>query len=286
MKNFLKRTVSGFVFLLVMLAALLLGEYVEWGKFLFAAVMMFALAVMMTEFFRMTLGSLYKYSRVLATVASCLMFLVTFSEQAFPLITGRFIILAFVPLFAVMINSLYVEDKKDFSKFANIYTGILYIGVPWTLLNFAAFDSAYRFNGRMLLCMFIIIWISDVGAYLFGSTLGQKYGPKLFPSISPHKSWIGFWGGFAAALGVGIGMHYVPFLPFSGIEWYHCIVIAAIMNIGGVYGDLIESQWKRIYQLKDSGDIIPGHGGMLDRFDSALMAIPVATVYMMCFGII
>lgn len=286
MKNLITRTVSGLVFLAVMLAALLLGDYVEWGKYLFAAVMLFALAVMMTEFFRMTLGSLYKYSRVLATIGACLMFLVTFAEQSSPVITGRFIILAFVPLFAVMINSLYVKDKKDFSKFANIYTGILYIGVPWTLLNFAAFDSSYRFNGLMLLCMFIIIWISDVGAYLFGSTLGQKYGPKLFPSVSPHKSWIGFWGGFAAALGVGIGMHYVPFLPFSGIPWYHCLIISAVMNVGGVYGDLIESQWKRIYELKDSGDIIPGHGGMLDRFDSALMAIPVATVYMMTFNII
>ncbi len=286
MKNFVVRTISGIVFLLIMLAALLLGDWFEWGKFIFAAVMMFALIMMMTEFFRMTMGGLYKASRVLATIGACLMFLVTFAEQAYVAVTGRFIALAFIPLFVVMINSLYVKEKKDFGKFANIYTGILYIGVPWTLLNFAAFDDAQNFNGLMLLCMFIIIWVSDIGAYLVGSTLGQKYGPKLFPSVSPHKSWLGCVGGFTAAIAAGIGMHFIPFLPFADLAWYHCLVIAAVMNVGGVYGDLIESQWKRHYEVKDSGTIIPGHGGMLDRFDSALMAIPAAVVYMMCFNLI
>ena len=81
-------------------------------------------------------------------------------------------------------------------------------------------------------------------------------------------------------------MHCLDWLPFSELAWYHCFAIAAIMNITGVYGDLIESQWKRHCGVKDSGNIIPGHGGMLDRFDSALVAIPAATVYMMCFDIL
>lgn len=286
MKNLIIRTVSGVVFLAVMLLALLSGDWFEGGKYIFATLMSFALVMMMVEFFRMTMGNVYKASRVLAIVGACLMFAVTFLVQSTEAVTGRFITLAFIPLFVVMINSLYVKDKKDFGKFSNIYTGILYIAVPWTLLNFTAFDSNHDFNGLMLLCMFIIIWVSDVGAYLFGSTLGQKFGPKLFPTISPHKSWVGCIGGFACALGAGYGMHGLDWLPFSELAWYHCLAIAAIMNITGVYGDLIESQWKRHYGVKDSGNIIPGHGGMLDRFDSALVAIPAATVYMMCFDIL
>lgn len=286
MKNFIVRTVSGLVFLAVMLLALLSGDWFESGKYIFAAVMVFALVMMMAEFFRMTMGEVYKCSRTIAIAGGCLMFLVTFLVQSTEAVTGRFIALAFIPLFIVMINSLYVKDKKDFGKFANIYTGLLYIAVPWTLLNFVAFDSEHNFNGLVLLCMFVIIWVSDIGAYLFGSTLGQKFGPKLFPSVSPRKSWVGCAGGFACALGAAYGMHSLDFLPFHELDWYHCLAIAAIMNVTGVYGDLIESQWKRHCGVKDSGDIIPGHGGMLDRFDSALVAVPAATVYMMCFDML
>lgn len=286
MKNLIVRTVSGLVFLAVMLLALLSGDWFEGGKYIFATVMMFALVMMMAEFFRMTMGKVYKCSRMIAIAGGCLMFLVTFLVQSTEAVTGRFIALAFIPLFIVMINSLYVKDKKDFGQFADIYTGLLYIAVPWTLLNFAAFDSEHNFNGLVLLCMFVIIWVSDVGAYLFGSTLGQKFGPKLFPSVSPRKSWIGCAGGFACALGAAYGMHCIDWLPFCGMSWYHCLAIAAIMNVAGVYGDLIESQWKRHCGVKDSGNIIPGHGGMLDRFDSALVAVPAATVYMMCFDML
>ncbi len=286
MKNLIVRTVSGLVFLAVMLLALLSGDWFEGGKYIFAAVMMFALVMMMAEFFSMTMGDVYKGSRLLAIVGGCIMFAVTFLVQSTEVVTGRFIALAFIPLFIVMINSLYVKDKKDFGMFANIYTGLLYIAVPWTLLNFVAFDSLHDFNGLVLLCMFVIIWVSDVGAYIFGSTLGQKFGPKLFPSVSPHKSWIGCIGGFVCALGAAYGMHCLDWLPFSEMNWYHCLAIAAIMNVTGVYGDLIESQWKRHCGVKDSGTIIPGHGGMLDRFDSALVAIPAATVYMMCFDML
>lgn len=286
MKNFFVRTLSGAVFLALMVTALLLGNYVGCGKYFFALAMLGALVAMMVEFYRLRMGAIYRLPRVLAITGSCLMFLVTFFVQSTPSASGRLIILTFIPLFVVMIDSLFVKDKKDFAKFADIYTGILYIAVPWTLLNFSVFSASKEFNGFMLLCLFIIIWVSDVGAYIFGSTLGQKYGPKLCPSISPKKSWIGCAGGLFSALGAGIGMHYIPCMPFSGISIWHCIAIAAIVNVCGVFGDLIESMWKRIAGVKDSGKIIPGHGGMLDRFDSALMAIPAATVYIMAFGLI
>ena len=192
-------------------------------------------------------------------------------------------ILAFIPVFVLMINSLYVKDKSRFDKFSNLYAVLLYIAVPWSVLNFAVFDSEGGFNGMLLLCFFAIIWGTDVGAYIFGITLGQKYGKKLFPSISPKKSWIGFWGGLITAAGVAVALHYCGLFRFDLI---HCICMSLLLSVAGVYGDLIESQWKRHYDVKDSGTIIPGHGGLLDRFDSALIAIPIGIIYLVVMNVL
>ena len=118
---------------------------------------------------------------------------------------------------------------------------------------------------------------------MFGITLGQKYGKKLFPSISPKKSWIGFWGGLFAAVAVAVILHYAGLFKFDLI---HCIIMSLLLSVTGVYGDLIESQWKRHYEVKDSGNIIPGHGGLLDRFDSALIAIPIGIIYLVLWNVL
>ena len=196
---------------------------------------------------------------------------------------GRLVMLAFIPIFVVMINSLYVKDKTDFGKFAFIYTALLYIAVPMTLTNFAVFRFIGAYDGVLLLCFFAIIWASDVGAYVFGITLGQKYGKKLFPAVSPKKSWIGFWGGLLLAVAVAVVLNCTGLFRYP---LYHCIIMAVLMNIAGVYGDLIESQWKRHYAIKDSGSVIPGHGGIWDRFDSALMAIPAGVIYLVVLNIL
>lgn len=279
-KNLITRTLSGAGFVAVMLAGLLLDKY------LFAAVMLFVMVVMMHEFFKMTMGDEYRFSRALAIFAGVTLFTLTFMYKGHVLdFPGRLVILAMIPIFIVMVNSLYVKDKTDFGKFANLYTAILYIAVPVTLTNFAVFSSTGAFSGIVLLCFFIIIWASDVGAYIFGMTLGQRFGKKLFPEISPKKSWIGFWGGFLMSIIVAAALYYAGLFPQS-YHILHCIAMAVLMNISGVYGDLVESQWKRHYALKDSGNIIPGHGGMLDRFDSALFAIPMGVIYLMVYNII
>lgn len=270
MNNFVKRTLSGIGFAAVMLAALLTN------KFVFGFVMLLSLVVMMKEFLQMTCGSEYRCSQVLSIFSGAVLFLLVFLYNGFNL-PGRFIILAMVPVFVLMINSLYLKDKKDFHKFANLYTSILYIAVPWSLFNFAAFSADSQFNGVLLLSFFGIVWASDVGAYVFGITLGQKYGKKLFPSISPKKSWIGFWGGILTAVVVAVILHRCDILNFSML---HSMILAVLINVASVYGDLIESQWKRYYNVKDSSNLIPGHGGLLDRFDSALVAIPVGVIYL------
>ena len=265
MNNFIKRTISAICFAVIMLAALLLN------KFLFGAVMLLALVVMMREFMRMTMGNEYKYSQMLTILSGVTLFTLVFLYKSC-LVPGRLVILTFIPVFIVMINSLYVKDKTRFDKFANLYTAMLYIAVPWSMLNFAVFNAEGEFNGILLLSFFCIIWGSDVGAYIFGMALGQKYGKKLFPSISPKKSWIGFWGGMFTAMLVAATLHYTGMMSFDLV---HCLALAVLLDVMGVYGDLIESQWKRHYDIKDSGNAIPGHGGLLDRFDSALIGIPI-----------
>ena len=276
MNNFIKRTISAAGFGIIMLAALLTNKYV------FGVVMLFSLVVMMREFLQMTCGKNYWFSQILSILAGATLFTLIYFYKGFN-VPGRFVILAFVPVFLLMINSLYVKDKSRFDKFSNLYTAILYIAVPWSMLNFAVFNTEGEFSGMMLLCFFAIIWGTDVGAYLFGITLGQKYGKKLFPSISPKKSWIGFWGGVFTSALVAVVLHYLGLFHFDIL---HCIIMAVLLCITGVYGDLIESQWKRHYEVKDSGNLIPGHGGLLDRFDSALIAIPIGIIYLVMINVL
>ena len=276
MTNFIKRTISGIGFVAIMLAAFLTNKYI------FGIVMLISLVIMMREFLKMTCGKNYWFSQILSILAGATLFTLIYLYKGFDF-PGRLVILAFVPVFILMINSLYVKDKSRFDKFSNLYAALLYIAVPWSVLNFAVFTPEGEFNGVLLLCFFAIIWATDVGAYMFGITLGQKYGKKLFPAISPKKSWIGFWGGLAAAVATAVGLHYAGIFYFDLI---HCICMSVLLCVTGVYGDLIESQWKRHYEVKDSGTIIPGHGGLLDRFDSALIAIPIGIIYLVVMNVL
>ena len=276
MNNFFKRTIFGVLFAAIMIGCIL------WCKYSFAFLCIVALSGMMGEFFRMTMGDRYRISRFLAVLAGVILFTFVFLWKGFN-VPGRFIVLAMLPIFIVMVNSLYQKDKTDFGKFANVYTGILYIAVPMAMFNFVVFDAEGVYHGIGLLCFFAIIWGSDVGAYCFGMALGQKFGKKLCPEISPKKSWIGFWGGFLTALLVGWALGQIGLFK---IPWYHCLCMAACMHVMGVYGDLMESQWKRHYAIKDSGTAIPGHGGFLDRFDSSLFAVPTGIIYLTIFNLI
>ena len=197
-------------------------------------------------------------------------------------IPGRYVALALVPVLIVMSNSLYAKDKSGFDLFSHIYTGLLYIAVPLGLSNLIAFDHGV-FDGRLLLCFFIIIWSSDVGAYCAGLTLGKKFPKKLFEEISPKKTWAGFFGGLVCAVIASVILGVVGMFRFPLV---HCAVLAVVMHIAGVYGDLFESQWKRCHDIKDSGSVIPGHGGMMDRFDSTLFAFPAGVIYLLVLYLI
>jgi len=275
MNNTVVRTLSGAVYGALIFCSLLINGY------LFAALIVFSMCAMMAEFYRMTMGESYKFSRALAIGAGVILFLLLYFCKAFHM-PGKYVALAIIPILIVMFNSLLVKDKSEFTKFAFIYTGLLYIAVPMSLSNLLAFREG-TFSGLLLLCFFIIIWCSDIGAYFLGSLLGQKYGKKIAPEISPKKSWIGFWGGLLFAVLAAMILHWTGLLSFPLV---HCIILAVLMHGSGVAGDLFESMWKRCCNVKDSGNLIPGHGGMLDRLDSTLFAMPAGAIYLALFNLI
>ena len=276
MKNLIVRTLTGAGFVVGVVVALLLNKYC------FGLLMILLMTAMMVEFFRMTMRGEYWFSQILSILAAIVLFVLTFLYRGFDF-PGRLVVLAIIPVFVIMINSLYVKDKTDFGKFANLYTALLYIAVPVSLMNLAVFSPTGEYSGTLLLSLFIIVWVSDIGGYVFGMSIGQKYGRKLFPEVSPKKSWAGFWGGLFLAVAAGAVLHYTNMLHYPIL---HCLVLSLLMNIFGVYGDLIESQWKRYYAVKDSGTFMPGHGGFLDRLDSALLAIPVGIIYLLVVNIL
>ena len=275
MNNTVTRTLSGICFLVIVIGGLLLNKY------LFAALITFMMVTMLYEFYRMTMGELFPRTRALAITLGCCSFLSLFFVMAFRL-DIRLVGFSAILLLVLMVSTLMVKDKGEFKLFAFLYTGLMYIAVPLTLSNFVVFDQAGQFNGRPMLAFFIIIWASDVGAYCIGMLLG-KYSKKLFPSVSPKKTWAGFWGGLVFAVLAGLILVWTGLWTYP---WYHAVILSIIMHVAGVFGDLFESQWKRVCDIKDSGNIIPGHGGMMDRFDSALFAIPAGVIYLVIIGLL
>lgn len=276
MNNIITRIVSGAVFLIIILTALLLN------RFLFAAVLLFILVTMLHEFYTITMGNRFMVPRSMAFLTAVALFAATFlicSEG----ISARWLAVAMLPLLAMMGSSIHYITKENFSNFAFFYAGLVYIALPLAGANLIAFSEG-EFNGLPLLCFLALIWASDVGAYAFGISFGQKPGrKKLCPSISPKKSWVGFWGGFFTTILVGVILGLVGLFEYPLV---HCVILSAIMNVASVYGDLFESQWKRCYDVKDSGTIMPGHGGLLDRFDSAIVAIPAGALYLLAVGLL
>ncbi len=151
--------------------------------------------------------------------------------------------------------------------------GPIWIAIPLCILFFLWIPK----QPVLVLAFLILIWMSDTAAYVFGSLFGKH---KLAPNISPGKTWEGFLCSCVFTVGLAVGLSYIPYFQQSGLQMWQCIVLSLIIQVFGLMGDLIESLFKRKAGVKDSGNIIPGHGGVLDRVDSILFAtIPV---YLFC----
>jgi phosphatidate cytidylyltransferase len=193
-----------------------------------------------------------------------------------------------IPLISViMILELYSLEDRPFETLAHTFFPLLYTALPFSLFPFAAFardgldsllpHAGIVFSPGIIIGFFLLIWANDTGAYLSGISFGRT---RLMERISPKKTWEGFIGGVMAAILVAwLLSHW--FGVINTLEW---IVVSVIISVAGTYGDLIESMLKRSAGVKDSGRIMPGHGGFLDRFDSTIISFPLVYLFISLFG--
>lgn len=277
MNNLLKRSISGILFCAVLITSL------TFFPPLFPVAVILSIYMMMKEFYLISLGEEYRLESKLFIFSACILFAGFFISRD----KGaglEWTMLSIVPMFAAMVILMCRKNVQEtYFKIPYLFMGLLYIGIPTALTPILVFKGD-EFNGMLMLDFFIVIWASDIGAYCIGTLLGQKENSrKLAPKISPKKSWWGVAGGVIFSIGAGLGLYFAGWLEMSLV---HSLVLSIILCAGGICGDLFESLFKRFFHVKDSGNAIPGHGGFLDRFDSSLVAMPLAATYLAIFNLI
>ena len=277
MNNFIVRTITGVLFVAVLVCSFLRPQ---------AMVLLFSLITGLTIWeFTGLVNDREKVTvnRLISTVAGVYFFFAVagFSSDLTP---SAVFIPYLVSIIYLMVAELYLKNEDPIHDWAYTMMAQLYIALPFSLLNTLAFHSTPQgfvtYDAVLPLSVFVFLWMNDTGAYLCGSLLGKH---KLFPRISPGKSWEGSIGGGILVMAVAVLVWYLTDqyqlnqLGLTAIEWAG---LGLTVVIFGTWGDLVESLFKRTLGIKDSGNILPGHGGMLDRFDSSLLAIPAAVVYL------
>lgn len=276
-KNFIVRTITGMLFVAIMVAGFLNPR---------AMVFLFALitGLSMWEYTGLVNGiDDVRVNRFISTVAGVYLFLAVAAWRMG--VVANFIIVVpyLLTIVYLFVSGLFTCNKNPVADWAYTMLGQMYVALPLSMINILAFEVdgqwGVSFDPLLPLSIFIFLWTNDSGAYCCGSLLGKH---KLFPRVSPGKSWEGSIGGCVLVLAVAA---LIGWWANSG-EMTHQLSIAAWMGLGlvvvvfGTLGDLVESLFKRTLGIKDSGNLLPGHGGMLDRFDSSIMAIPAAVIYL------
>lgn len=275
MEGLLRRGTTAFFFV----AAMLLGVFVN--RYTFLLLFLIITLLCLWEFYQMTLPKRGLGSRLrlfCALTLGVLPFISTaywqvFKTSAVDLSGSQLLVLNVLPAFILFIPELFSKSEQPFTNIALSLMGWIYIGLPFALLNFIAFHDGQYWKWTIF-ALIGINWANDSGAYLSGSLLGKT---PLFPRISPKKSWEGALGGLLFALALSWVAKELPDSEFNLKGW---ILISFIIVVFGSLGDLIESMLKRSKHTKDSGSLLPGHGGFLDRFDAFIFLIPFAAVCM------
>ena len=276
MKNFIVRTITGVFFVAAIIVGFLNAQ---------AMVALFALITGLTiwEFTGLVNDRPYvSVNRFICTVSGVYLFIAMAGYNS-GMTPATVFIPYLVSIVYLMIAELYQQAKDPINNWAYTMLSQLYIALPFSLLNVLAFRSnGYNIEYSYLapLAVFVFLWMNDTGAYCVGSLLGRH---KLSPRVSPGKTWEGSIGGALLVVAVALAiwhfttLYEVNDLGLSAAEWAGMGLVVVVF---GTWGDLVESLFKRTLGVKDSGNILPGHGGMLDRFDSSLLAVPAVVVYL------
>lgn len=244
----------------------------SWAYFLvFFAISMFS----QLEFYKLTGLDGMLPLKFWGTFTGMFLYTLTFLIQK-DIIEYHYYYLVFPVAAGAFFIKLYNKsDLKPFTSIAYTFLGIVYVAIPFSLLHVCVFIKGF-YSYEIMLGLLFIIWASDTGAYFAGTKFGKT---KLFERVSPKKSWEGSIGGTAAALLMALGIAYF----YQDLHIYEWLILAGITVVTATYGDLVESLFKRSIAIKDSGSIIPGHGGFLDRFDGLLLAVPFILAYLILF---
>ncbi|MEM6770191.1 MAG: phosphatidate cytidylyltransferase [Bacteroidota bacterium] len=277
MKGLWKRLVTAVIFVIIMIV----GHYT--GPYTFSALFLIIAAGCLWEFFGLTLDLQTRRDlirKLLGVSLGILPFALVSTLSLMDINEPENFIslssLLFSPfVFTIFIYELYSNSKAPFANIAYMVLGLFYIGIPFALVNFIAYDGD-EFMNRVVFGLLVLTWVNDTGAYLTGSLIGKT---PLFPRISPNKTWEGTTGGFLTTLAFG----YLLSLIFTEIPASQWLGLAVIVAIFGGLGDLVESMLKRSVKVKDSGNLLPGHGGLLDRFDAFIFVVPFAAAYLLFF---
>lgn len=275
MKNLWVRTLSGVVLAVVMLGAIV------WSQWSFGLLLAALLVVGMTEFYDLAEKQGNRPQRIVGLVAGLVLFALNFAfvsediqilgsaRQAFA--CGMAFLLLLLP--AMFICELYRRGENPAANIGTTFMGVVYVALPFSVMCYLPIIGSDAWSPRVMLFYVFIIWANDVFAYLVGMSIGRH---RLCERLSPKKSWEGFFGGLAGAVAMGLVAARV--LEGGYAAWAGLALVAAVT---GVLGDLVESMFKRAAGVKDSGRLIPGHGGVLDRFDAMLLSAPFVFVYML-----
>ncbi len=271
--NFIQRAVTGVLFVIVLVGCIL------YSPLSFGILFTIISVLSVHEFAQLvSKSSEVSINKTITALGGAYLFLALMSFCTQQSVGARVFLPYLGLLLYMMITELYLKKKNPTGNWAYSMLSQLYVALPFALLNVLAFQNSpetgsVTYNPILPLSIFVFIWLSDTGAYCVGSLIGKH---RLFERISPKKPWEGSLGGGIFSIASSLGFaHFFPFMP--GWQW---VGLAIVVVIFGTWGDLTESLMKRQLGIKDSGNILPGHGGMLDRFDSALMAIPAAVVYL------
>ncbi len=278
MKTFWIRTASAVVYALLFLGTLLSGRLLgnpQLGLVLFGAFLLFVNAGCTFEFFRMVKTQGARPSRVLGYIFSLTAMLLVIAIPlvdnpllGFGLVFGSFAL--FPACFALSaIVQLWKQSDQPFRDAAYSMVPLLYIGLPLSLMLALVPDA----GARVVLMLVLMVWLNDSGAYIGGSLFGKH---KMWERHSPGKTWEGTAFGVLATVLVAVFVG--PWIQ-PAVAWYHWLALGLICSVIDTLGDLVESMLKRSVGMKDSGNIMPGHGGFLDRFDSLLIIMPFAFAY-------
>lgn len=267
----LTRAISGLIFVVVLLFATLFNTYSLFGLFLLLVI------VGSSEYLIISKNNSTTIPNVpLGIFMAAIVFLTFCAPQLLQVSSLPFIAILITGLFSICILELFKNIEQPFNNIVHTFFPLVYVAVPFGLLfwaNFRFSDQSNGFNTDLILGFYFALWSNDTGAYLSGKAFGKN---KLFERISPNKTWEGSIGGAVLAIVISVITGYF----FDGFPIWKWGVIGLIIAVFGSLGDLVESLFKRSMGVKDSGKIMPGHGGVLDRFDGLLIAAPFVVAFL------